>query len=163
MGATLPSWQPKMQRQTGLTRNFAMISRDKTATSIGVGFTAGGITFVVESLLVAILPPLGGVAWWWPNTVLLLIALGVGIACGLVVHVLTRFPQRLVLVSAICSYALIEIAVAVWMAINTPGDISGLWHFMLGAITLAHVVVFSIGSAVGYIALGKHSLRSSQA
>ena len=139
-----------------------MISR-KTATSIGVGFAVAGIAFVVESLLVAILPPLGGVAWWWPNTVLLLVALGVGIACGLVVHVFTRFPQRFVLVSAICSYALIEIAIAVRMSINVSEDVvaPGSWIFMNGAITLVHVVVFSIGSVVGYIALGKHSLRAS--
>ena len=138
-----------------------MISR-KTATSIGVGFAVAGIAFVVESLLVAILPPLGGVAWWWPNTVLLLIALGVGIACGLVVHVFTRFPQRFVLVSAICSYAVIDIAIAVWLGVITPEDVvPGLGLFMSVAITLVHVVVFSIGSVVGYIALGKHSLRAS--
>ena len=138
-----------------------MISR-KTATSIGVGFAVAGIAFVVESLLVAILPPLGGVAWWWPNTALLLVALGVGIACGLVVHVFTRFPQRLVLVSAMCSYALIEIAIRVWLWwIITPEDVPGLGLFMSVAITLVHVEVFSIGSVVGYIAIGKHSFRVS--
>lgn len=96
-----------------------MISR-KVAASIVVGSALGGITFVTESVLLAILPPfgyaLGRVTPWLPIAVLRLITLGMGIACGLVVCVFRRIPKQFVLVSSICSYGLIVIAIAVWLA-----------------------------------------------
>ena len=137
-----------------------MISR-KVAVSIIVGFAVGGIAFVTESLFVAILPPLGGVTWWWPNTVLLLITLGMGIACGLVACVFTRIPRQFVLASSMCSYGLIEIAIMVWLASATPENFPGSGLFIPGVLTLAHVAMFSIGSVVGYVTLRKHSLQES--
>ena len=82
-----------------------MISK-KIAASIVVGSAAGGIAFLTESALVGILPPLGGVTPWLPNAVLLLIALGIGIACGLLVCVFTRIPKQFVLLSSITTVRL---------------------------------------------------------
>ncbi len=128
--------------------------------SITVGCALGGIIFVTESVLVGILPPLGGVAQWYPNGVLLLISLAMGIACGLVVHILIGLPKQFILISAICSYGLIDIATGAFVAINMPDDISNQWLLAVFAITLAHVAIFSIGSIAGYVVLGKHLLRA---
>ena len=137
-----------------------MISR-KVVVSIVVGSALGGIAFLTESALVAILPPLGGVTWWFPNTVLLLIALGMGIACGLVACVFRRIPRQFVLVSSICSYGLIDISIAVWLLTHIPEDFPGSYLTLSWAITLAHFAVFAIGSVVGYITLRKHSLGAN--
>ncbi len=121
---------------------------------------------MTESALVGILlPPFGyalrRVTPWLPIAVLLLITLGMGIACGLVACVFTRIPKQFVLVSSICSYGLIEIAIMVWLASIKPENFPGLGLIVTGAFTLAHVALFSIGSVVGYITLRKHSLRAS--
>ena len=143
-----------------------MISR-KVAASIVVGSAVGGITWMTESALVAILAPFGGALarvtpWpWLPIAALLLITLGMGIACGLVVCVFTRIPKQFVLVSSICSYGLIEIATWVWLATYIPEDFPGSGLIVSGVFALAHVALFSIGSVVGYITLRKHSLRAS--
>ena len=147
-----------------------MISR-KTAISIVIGSAVGGIAFLIEPVLVAVLPPFTGVRRWWillPNVIWLLITLGMGIACGLVVHVFTRFPKRIVLVSAICSYNIINIAIAVWLTIAVwlanilPEGVLCSWLISSACVTLADVVAFSIGAIVSYIALGKHLLRRGQ-
>lgn len=136
-----------------------MTSR-KVSASIVVGSAVGGIAFVTESALVGILPglaPLGRVTPWLPNAVLLLITLGMGIACGLVACVFRRIPKQFVLVSSICSFGLIEIAVTVWLATITPEDVPGSYLILAWASTLAGVALFSIGSVLGYITLRKHS------
>lgn len=138
-----------------------MMSR-RTATSIVVGSAVGAITFVAESVLVAMLPPLGGVSTWFPFAVLLLITLGMGIACGLVVHVFTRLPRLCVFVSAVCSRILMDVSIAVWLRINAPAGLPGSWLAMSAAITLANVVAFSAGAAVGFIVLRDYALRASE-
>jgi len=132
---------------------FVMIYR-KASIAIAGGSAVGGISFMAESALIGILPPLAGLTrWllWLPNAVLLLVSLGMGMACGFAVHVFTRLPKRLVLASAICSYALIEIATVVYLAANAPEDIAGFRLNSAGiAITLAHIGAFTIGAVAGY-------------
>jgi hypothetical protein len=145
-----------------LTGDLAMMS-GRTAIGLAVGSAVGGITFVIESALVAILPPLGGVTrWsWFPNTVLLLLALGVGTACGLVVSVFRRLAKRCILVGAICAYALINMGITVFLESIVPEDFARPWlsRILSCAITFAHIVAFTIGVVVGYTVKGKAILR----